>query len=304
MSARVAIALDAGGTKLAGGLARAGGELLVEELRQTPQTADGRDPGLRATLALAADLAAEAGARGLTVVGICAGLPEYVDAGGRLTSCDVLAWEAQPAELLAPLVPGGRCVVEADVRCGALAEGRFGAAAELGTWLYVSLGTGLSSTLVVERQPLRGARGEAIALGELDVPAAVEPVSSGNLEMYCSGEGVRRRYEAASGEDPGGALGVAQRAGAGDALAAGTLRSAGRALGRVLAGLVGLLDPEAVVLGGGLGTAPGLLRDELLDAYGRRAGHRPGAPPVLPAALGSRAGLVGAGLLALGAGTV
>jgi glucokinase len=293
---RAAAGLDVGGTKIAGGLVTEAGELLHEIVRPCPA---GGDPELRGTLAVAAELVREAGERGVELLAVGAGFPEYVDPHGRLTSREVLAWSRQPADLLATLAAGRPCVVDSDVRCGALAESRLGAGAGCESFLYVSLGTGLSSALVVDGRPLPGRRGEALALNELDVPAHVEPGWTGNLEAYCSGAGMRARYAALAGADGGDARGLAARAAAGDAHAVAVLTSAGTALGHVLGRLVGVLDPAAVVLGGGLGSADGPLHARLAAAFATATAGRPDAPPLRAARLGARAGVVGAALRAL-----
>lgn len=164
-------------------------------------------------------------------------------------------------------------VVESDVRCGALAEWRLGAGRTYDGLFYVSLGTGVSSTLVADGRMVSGHRGEAIALGELSVPASVHPSWEGNLESFASGAGLAAR--------------------------AGDLTSAGRALGLVLADAVALLDPPVVVIGGGLGTAATPLWEALRDMYLGRASRRPHPPPIVQATLGPQASLLGAALFAL-----
>lgn len=254
----LALSLDVGGTKLAGGLVDASGQILLRAERPMPPG----DPGLAGTLELAASLRAEAAARGWRISAVGAGFPEYVDAAGRLTSREVLAWTEQPAELLGP----GPTVVESDVRCGALTEWTLGAGAGTSGMFYVSIGTGLSSTLVTDGRLVRGARGEAIALGEL-------PCVDGNLEAYASGAGVAAR--------------------------GGTLESAGSAVGAALAGTVlPLLDPPLIVVGGGLGSADTPYWTALNESYDRLAARRPSPPPVVRAVLGPHAGLVGAALFA------
>jgi glucokinase len=284
----VAVALDAGGSKIAGGLVTPGGEVSTE--RRVATEGD----GVEQTAALARDLAAAALARGLEVAGVGAGFPEYVDPAGRLTSDEVLNWSAQPRDLLAAAVPGAPVRVESDVRCGALAEAQLGAGRGLDSLLYVTLGTGLSSSLVIDGHPHAGHRGEAIALGEL---AADVPGWPGNLEDHCSGRGVCERYEALTGVRVDEARTLMQLAAGGDDVAVALLESAGVSLGSAIGDLVAVLDPQAVVLGGGLGSAAGPLRDALDRAYGARAERRPSPPPVVTARLGPRAGLVGAGLL-------
>ncbi|GAA3829589.1 ROK family protein [Streptomyces chiangmaiensis] len=303
MSAPVVVALDIGGTTLAAGLVAADGIVLHSAAHPAVRGDGGRDPGLAGTVAVAREMTEAAATLGAPVVAIGAGFPEYVADSGRLTSREVLDWAVQPARLLAPLAPGRPVTVESDVRCGALAEARLGAGRGLGSFLYVSLGTGLSAAFVQNGQVWAGRRGEALALGAWEVPASVDPDFSAapsggrtpTLEEYVSGAGIAARYASATGAPVTGAREVASRAAAGDGTAAAVLTSAGRALGTVLAWAVALLDPDAVLLGGGLGTAGGLLHDTAQDTY---AAHhaRPDPPPVRRALLGDRSGLLGAAL--------
>jgi glucokinase len=159
---------------------------------------------------------------------------------------------------------------------------------------------------------VRGARGEAIALGELPAP-------TGTLEQFASGEGISARYAAAASRAPGpvgnrvpgsdrgpvgdrvagSARAVLAAADAGDPLAAEVVRTAAEALAAALGWLTCLLDPAAVVLGGGLGHAGGLWGQALSDYAEQAVATRPSPPPVLRGALGPDAGLIGAGLIAL-----
>lgn len=288
----VTLGLDVGGTKVAGGLVSDTDELLVVRERST--LVDGlRDPGLRITFGLAEELMSEAHARGLTVAGIGAGFPEYVDRNGRLTSHEVLAWTRQPAEMLAELAP---VTVESDVRCAALGEGARGVARGLMSFAFVIVGTGLSYALVEDGIARPGMRGEAIALGELETTRLIDEDGPLRLEGYASGDGIRERYEALAGKMVTGAADVFRIASSGDPDAGSIIRSAGLALGEGLATLVRLLDPGAIVVGGGVSTAGGPWRDVLQAAYAARLTSRPSPPPLLWAELGSDAGIIGAAI--------
>ncbi|MGH3324413.1 MAG: ROK family protein, partial [Streptomyces sp.] len=289
MSVPAVVALDVGGTTIVSGLVTADGAVLHSASR--PSVRDGRrDPELAGTVAAAREMIDAAAERDVEVVGIGAGFPEYVDPARRLTSREVLDWDTQPADLLAPLVPCRPVVVESDVRCGALAEARFGAGRERGSFLYVSLGTGLSATFVRAGELWQGHRGEAIALGNFEVAASVDPTFSArsrdgrpqNLEEYASGAGIAARYAEATGSDITETREVVRRAASGDGSATELLTTAGRALGTALVWTVELLDPEAIIIGGGLGTSGGLLHEVLRDTYAARS-PRP-APPRRPSA--------------------
>ncbi len=287
----VAVALDVGGTKVAAGLIAANGRIVVEANRP----AGAPDHTIEVAERLAADMLAQATRGEFEVTGIGAGYPEYVNLRGELTSREVITWKDQPLAALAKVVPGVSVAVDANVRCAARAEAALGAGKGASSFLYVSLGTGIASALVVGGEVVTGSRGEAIALGELDVPARVDRDWKGNLDAFASGTGVAARYGGAS--DLGAKL-VEQRAREGDATARAVLESAGQALGQVLAGAVSLLDPEIVILSGGIGANNGLLSTATEKAFAAATRRRTGAAPLVRSSLGSSAGLIGAGLLA------
>lgn len=298
MTEAVVVGLDIGGTKIAGALVEPTGRIRYELQNATPWSDDGADLGLTATRSLAVDLSRHAQSRHWRVIGVGAGVPEYVDHAGRLTSREVLAWNDQPRDLLATVYPDLPCAVESDVRCGAVAEWRLGAAAGAPGLFYVSLGTGLASTAIVDGHVVRGARGEALALGEFGVPVGVSTTWQGNLEEFASGHGIAARYSEASGIEAT-ARQIVARSVDGELLATTILESAGRAIGTVLADIVALLDPPVIVLGGGLGAEETALSVALRSAYDERTTRRPAAPALCPAGLGGRAGVVGAALIAV-----
>lgn len=278
------VAFDVGGTKLAGAVLDRDG-IKHRITRRTPGPAGAADPGSLALRAMAAELAAAAGPG---VGGVGVGFCEYVDRG-RLTSSEVMAWTAQPADWLPEVFGGARITVESDVRCGLLAEQRLGAARGLRSAVYVSWGTGLSSALLIDGAIWRGSRGRAIALGQLPAPGAV------SLEAYVSGAGMTARYTAMTGRLVDGARELLRAAEQGDRVADGVARSAGAALAEALAGVVHVVDPACVVLGGGLGVAVATTAQRAL----RERWHELGvAAPLRAAELGAEGSLIGAALAA------
>jgi glucokinase len=274
-----AIGVDVGGTKIAAGLVGSDGRLIARACVPTRAARPGREV-LRDAVALAEEIAADAG--GVTAVGIA--VPEIVDADGRIASGAVIDWNGAPvADSFTHLGPA---VVVADVRAAALAEARHGAGRGFGVFAYVTVGTGISHTLVQDGRPYAGARGAALLLGSGRLGGVV-------LEDVASGPAIAAAAKAAGAEE------VLAAADAGDPAAARIVAAAARALGAGIATLVNLLDPEAVVVGGGLGTAGGRWWDELVDAT-RREIWLPAARglPLVRAGLGPDAGVVGAALAA------
>ena len=285
------IGLDIGGTKVAGALVKQTGELLHRRFAST-LTSGLSDPALAVSTELVEGLLAQAHSDGLVVAGIGIGLPEYVRPDGFVSSRLVLGWDSQPSEVFGKFAP---TTVDSDVRCGARAEACFGSARNVSSALYVTVGTGLSSTLIIGGHIFGGARGEAIAFGELPVAREIAPETELTLEEFASGRGIANRYAIASGTAIAEALEVVQ-AELVDPRAGHVIASAARALGRALAWAVGVLDPELIVLGGGLGTSDGFWRRELNDEYRLAVSVRPDAPPLMAAAFGADAGIVGAAL--------
>jgi glucokinase len=295
---RTVLAVDVGGTKLSAALVTPDLQVTFAEEVPTPRGEAGCDPGLVELVRVVERLIGRAAASGAAVEAIGLGFPEYTT-GDRLTSREVFAWEVQPAVLFAGA--GVPVAVESDVRCAARAEAH--ARQVGGTLLYASWGTGISSAVVIGMRCLTGRRGEAIALGELDVPAAVDPEWTGNLESFASGRGVERRYaDAVAGTDGGGddldCRRITALAADGHPAALGVVSSAATAMARGLRACIGLLDPDLVVLGGGIGSSGSLLPRLATDELTTLLRTRPDPVRVVPASLGARAGLLGAAQVA------
>jgi len=285
------LALDVGGSTIRGVVRTAGGRVLAE---QTLATGDG-DLGLAALQRVARhlrDATFRQTGEGVRAVGV--GVPEYVDQQGLLTSTDVLAWTRQPKDLLADIAPV--VAVESDVRCAARAEQHVSPGAK--DFVVVSVGTGISHAVVQHGKIVRGARGEAIGLGQLpagDPRSGLRPT----IEEVASGAGLVRQYEQRSGHAVAdGAREVVGLAGRGDADALGVLHAAGEALAYAAWVLVQVLDPTRVILTGGLGSADTPMHDQMRTAYADLTRNRPGAATIQVSALGARAGLVGAEVVA------
>ncbi len=275
------VGLDVGGTKIVGARFGPAGPTGRVEV-PTPRVDGRRDPGSGAARGLLERLV-DAATGSVAAVGIA--MCEYV-CDGAVTSREVVDWERQPRDWLSGTHPTVRVRVESDVRCGAIAEIARGSLRDKEIGYYVSWGTGLSGCLAVGGAPVAGRRGRAIALGELPAPEGP------TLESYASGAGLARRYAVRSGRSVTQAREVLAAASSGDPVATEVATGAGRALAEALRWVVRLLDPDVVVLGGGLGTsdhpAAAALRDAWADA--------PEQPPLLTASSGPDASLVGAAI--------
>jgi glucokinase len=294
--AACAIGLDVGGTKIAAGLVAfpSGAVLARRTIPTLPRR--GGETVLNDTLSLAEELKTEAGKSNLELLGIGVGVPELVDPEGNITSSQSLDWQGDRVQAaFSSLAP---TVVESDVRAGALAEAMFGAGRGFRLFVYVTVGTGISSTLVQDGRPFAGARGNALIMASS--PFAMECSSCGTslnpiLEEFASGPALVARFnrnrpgKMEQGEE------VTAAAEEGDPEAVRVVRSAGEALGNSVGFLVNVMDPEAIVVGGGLGSAGGLYWDSF--AASTRAhiwAENSRGLPILPAAMGADSGLIGA----------
>ncbi len=296
-----AIGVDVGGTKIAAGVVDLrDGSVSDPQHRQTRPERDGAeilDDVVTIVSALMQDQSA---------VDVGVAVCELVDLDRQVTSDQTLDWLGRDVVgAIAGAVAGaGAVTVSSDVRAGALAEARLGAGRSLDPFLYVSVGTGVSHTLVQAGTPYAGRHGSALVAtsGSISAvcPHCAEPIDI-VPEAIASGRGMVARYSAqTSTPAPERAEDVLAAADAGDRVAQRIVDEGGSMLGTVVAGLVNVLDPEAVVMGGGLGLARGRYRDRFLTSF---AAHI-WAPtsrdiPVVDAELRTDAVLVGAALSAI-----
>ena len=291
-----ALAVDAGGTKIAAGLVDRRGE--VRALRTAPTGPPGRE-SLRRAAELAAAAADEAAGLGLRTAGTGIGLPELVE-DGRITSAAVVGWE--DADVRAAFDRYGPVRVEADVRAAALAEARLGAAGLPSVALYINLGTGISHCLLLEGRPFEGQHGRALMCGSALLTVLDEDANrlvDCRLEDVASGRGISERYRSFTGEEVP-ALEVFGRTDGGDPDARLAVGQAVDLLGRMTATLIDILDPGCVIIGGGLTNAPNLVEQVGETARAAVWSDRARQTPITAGRAGRWAGVIGAGLALLG----
>jgi len=295
------IGLDVGGSKVAGGIVTfPGGNVFAKKIIPT-RAERGGEAVLGDSLELAAALRRQAEDADLTVeaMGVC--VCELVDLHGNVTSDQSIAWRGLDLRArFSKLVP---TVIAGDTRAAALAEGRFGAGQNLNVYVYVTIGTGISYALVQGGRPYTGAHGNAMLIGNTPLRTARGTGSENAdswLEHIASGPALVSRYNRASAREVTRAEQVVAAAQAGDQTAADILRTGGDAMGIGIALLVNLLDPEAVLIGGGLGLAEGLYWKHMIDAARQSIWSDTSRDiPMLKGALGTDAPIIGAAAVAL-----
>ena len=272
----------------------------VRARRSRPTRSSSGAARVRELAALAGDLLREAdrGDNG-SLLQTVVGSPGIVEPDGRALQLapNLPGWE-RPAVLrdLRQLL-GAETMIENDVDAAAVAERDHGHGRDASTFAVVSVGTGIGMGLVLEGKLHRGAHGAAgeiaflpLADGELDPRDARR---RGALESAASAAAVVRAARQA-GRRLRSARSVFAAAAAGDAQAQEVVAGQASIVARALAAIVAVVDPELIVLGGGIGRAPGFA-DEVGAALARLS---PVVPDVRHSALGENA--VVDGCLAVG----
>lgn len=293
------IGVDIGGTKIAAGIVGSDGTVLARFRCPTPRTGSGADV-MTAVVGLLTEISREHvfGAVGLGVKGVIdtvAGivlqdgdtLPGW---GGTVVAAPVAAAFSVPV------------FVENDVRVTALAEAVLGAGIGHDRLLVASAGTGVGGGLVSGKKLWHGSHGTTGEIAHLLVPGpgalACGCGRFDHLEAVSAGPAIAAEYARRTGAAPDITLDeVAARLAAGDAVAAETIADCGRVLGRALAGLATALDVDAVVIGGGVAQLHEDYFVPAAQAFTESVLESLRAVPVLPAALGTDAPLVGAAAL-------
>jgi fructokinase len=302
--AEIVIGLDVGGTKTEAVVARRCGSLelhvLVRE-RVPTNAADGYDAILQTICDLCTGVAKEAGADPRLVpigVGMPGGITRH---GGLVKNSNTVCLNGRPfrEDLQARL--GRRIAVDNDANCFTLAEARLGAAApHVGGIVFgVILGTGVGGGVAVHGEIWPGAQGIAGEWGHTAVWPERERVCycgrRGCVELYASGPAIERAYAARAGEALSLPEIVARRSA--DPAAAEAIEDLLATFGRGLANVIDVLDPSAIVLGGGVSNVD-LLYTEGVARVASYVFNDELTTPILKNALGDSAGVLGAALIA------
>jgi len=307
------IGVDIGGTKVAAGVVDESGAILATALRDTPA----EDPDK--TVGVITEVIEELrGSHDIEAIGL--GAAGFIDAQrSTVVFAPNLAWRNLGLRATVEQSSGLPVVVENDANAAAWGESRFGAARDVDSIVLLTVGTGIGGGVVLDGELYRGFNGMAAEVGHMTVVADGRRCGCGNRgcwERYASGRALvreardladvspeygARMLELGDGE-PEGITGpeVTQAAQEGDPAALEAFAFIATWLGRGMATLAALLDPDMFVLGGGVSDAGELLRAPAEQAFLARLTGRAyrQAPSVTIAELGGEAGIVGAADLA------
>lgn len=289
VSREAILALDVGGTTIAGGLVTAAGEVLVQV--QAPTHESGSGTALETVHALLERLLATARAEGIRVLGLGAGVPGAVDASAGVVGEDV---QNVPELARFPLAQNLRerfglpAFVDNDVNTLALGEWIFGAGRGARSLVLLAIGTGVGGGIILDGHLVRGAAGYGGELGHISINFDGRPCFCGGrgcLKAYVAGPDIaaearerlkqapESRLLALAGGDPGSvtAAHVFRAAAAGDALAGVLVDEVCQALGAGLGAIINGLNPELALVTGGVAESLKPLESSILRWTGRYA---------------------------------
>lgn len=304
MGAGVVVGMDLGGTNLrVAGVSADGG--LVALHREQTAAREGPEPVIERIVAAIGRMVHQVTGSGGSVLGVVLGAPGIINGrtGTVVASPNLPGWHDVPLRDRVAEAIGLPVLLENDANAAAYGEYWRGAGAGCGSMVLLTLGTGVGGGLVLGGELWRGADGMAGEIGHITVDPGGRTCRCGNagcLETYASATGIVDSYRELSGvQEAVSAEEVSRRAHEGDANARQTYREAGRSLGIAFAALVNLLNPERLVIGGGVLPAWELFIPAAEQELRRRAFTAPASRVrIAPASLGDLAGVIGAaGLL-------
>jgi glucokinase len=310
---RLAIGLDVGGTKIAGGVVTSAGEILERIVVPTPSVDDETN-----TLVVLRRVIDELRGRHPQVEAIGVGAAGMVEwPAGYIRWAPNNAYRALPLRKLLEEATRLPTIVENDANVAAWAESRFGSGAGYDDIVCLTVGTGIGGGLILGGRLYRGKAGIGAEVGHIIVNPEGRSCGCGNngcLEALAAGPALGAYGREAAQTDPDGYLaklagGSANVTGEtvfaaacdGDPTARSLFEQLGYWLGIGIASLVTLFNLELVVIGGGLGTTGELLLAPARASFERFvfARSQRQLPSIVPARLGVEAGLIGAAALAL-----
>lgn len=306
MNTPLVVGVDLGGTKMLAAPVDRAGRLGAAPVRFATGSARPGPAQERAVEdAIVSAVRATAGGREIAAVGLSAA--GFIDAAGAVMRfAPHLPWREAPVRDRLAERLGCPVALENDATCAGVAEFRLGAAADTASMLLLTVGTGIGGAVGVtapggERFVWRGAAGMAGEFGHATaVPDGLECPCGlrGCWEQYCSGRALGRAALRHGATATGS--GLTEAAAAGDPAALAAFAEVGAWLGAAIASACAGLDPERVVIGGGVSAAGEVLLAPAREELARRLVGMPhrAVPAVVGSHFGEQAGLVGGALVA------
>jgi glucokinase len=321
--AQLIIGIDVGGTKVAGGLVNRKGRLL-KAIDVPTRAAEGFETSLRQILGVVEQLIQQGGEMdNIAGIGICAPGPLNPKTGVIINPPNLPGWRNIPLARRVEKQFGIPTRVENDANAAGLAEVLFGSAVGYRDIFYVTISTGIGTGIIINKQIYQGKNGFAGEGGHVSVdfhsPYVCGCGTPGCIEALAAGPGIVRRTRvlleqhhtlpSLLREWTDGHTSritpkmVEDAARAGDEVANSIIAETGFLLGAWLGGMISLLDPEAIVIGGGVARIGKPLFSKIRETIPHYTINQfAKKTPVLPAKLQKHVGIFGAASLFLPAG--
>lgn len=312
---RFALAIDLGGTKVAAAVVSEDGTITAHSTRPI-EAQRGGDWVLNRIKEAALEALEKSKIHPSQLIGVGMGTPGVVDTerGVMLSEAvNIPEWKGRNLKEELERILGVTVFVENDANAAGLGELVFGAGKGAKSLVFVALGTGIGGAVILNGELVRGSSFAAGELGHISIDPNGLRCGCGNygcIELYASGpaiaqrareyvlKGARTKLSTMVAPEELTAEHVARAAQEGDILAQSVLAEAGKLLGVALAGVVNLLNPDCIVIGGGVAQAGDWILEPVRWEIKRRA--LPDATKnlkILQAALGTNAGVLGAATL-------
>ncbi|WP_284945123.1 ROK family protein [Acidisoma cladoniae] len=310
-----AFAIDLGGTELRAALIDRAGDILA--CATMPTDAKGGPASVMAQIAMLTrdvrDQAPDA-----AVIGLGVGAPGPLDpvAGIVIAAPTLTGWRNVPIGALLSAQFGLPVHLENDANAAAIGEWRFGAGRGARSIVFVTVSTGIGGGVIADGRILHGRQGLAAEIGHMTIAQEGEPCFCGTIgcwEALASGSALGRRGTCMTRAGDGSILRALSANGAvsgrhvieaarmGDAQARALVAEEARWLGIGFVNLLHLYSPERLILGGGIANGLDLMRPVIAETIAARAMPPYRDVPLVVAALGGQAGLMGAASLVFSA---
>lgn len=301
------IGIDFGGTSIKSGLV-VGGEIVHRGVPIDTQALGGPEQVVDALVALVGQL----GEHGIPPVALGIGLPGLINHTTGIVHelTNVAGWDEVPLRQIMHERTGLPVSIENDAKAMAFGEWKYGAARDARNVVCITLGTGVGGALILDGRLYRGANFTAGEIGHMSIDYRGRPGPYGNFggfEEYIGNQQIaaraQERYRAAGREltlKECSPRRLSEMANAGDPIAKQMWEDLGDELGAALANVVWVVNPDTIVIGGGVSKAGELLFEPARRSIRGRTSDINGAKlRVMAAALGNDAGIIGNAALAM-----
>ena len=298
------LVIDIGGTKIASAIAFPDGHIEQHQTRPTPSTKGG-NAIIERVIEMARPLVASSPVKPMAI-GVSTGGDVGLEGEIVYATATIPGWQGMPVRARIESALGLPTFVDNDGNAMALGETLFGAGRGYKHVIGVVVGTGIGGGIVLDQKIYRGAKGFAGRLGHVIVDFAEhQPCTCGGagcLEAYAASLALLAEYKKQTQVQslaPGfGVKEMAQWAKAGDAIAARVIQRGAFYLGIGIASFLNMLNPDVVVIGGGIAQIGEGYFAEVRRVARERAQGSVRDTPIMPATLGTQANLIGAAELA------